>query len=535
MPRSIAFIPVRGGSRSIPGKNIRPLAGKPLVHWVLAAAAGCPAIDRVYVATDDDAIRAVVRDFGSDRVEVVGRSAATATDTASTESAMLEFARSRDDFDRLVLIQATSPLLTSDDLARGLRLLAEAGADSLVSVVEQKRFLWRPAADGLAAPQNYDPLRRPRRQEFAGYWVENGAFYVSSRAGLLASGCRLHGRIVACPMPEETYFELDEPADWTIVAGLLASRSDSRSGEFHEPVPELTLTRSGEPSPRPPRSGELREPAPRSSLSGELPRAAAPGSRELAPPTGTAGGTDRFGAASYHEPGRGSQELAPPGSALADLGPGPVPRRPVRLLLTDVDGVLTDAGMYYDDGDNELKKFNTRDGKGFELLRARGIRAGIVTSEDTRIVARRAAKLKLEFLFQGVKEKLPVVQELLAREGLHPSEVAYIGDDVNDLEVLRHVGWAACPADAEPAVRAVARLHCSRRGGEGAVRELADYLLAQIPPALGGAGSLEPPLLGGASSTSPAPEGRIPTSPGAEKDDGLTKGSCNSPLRDPSH
>lgn len=459
MSRTVAFIPVRGGSKSIPGKNIRPLAGRPLVHWVLAAAAGCAAIDRVYVATDDDAIRAVVRDFGSDRVEIVGRSAATATDTASTESAMLEFARSRDDFDRLVLIQATSPLLTSDDLARGLRLVAETGADSLVSVVEQKRFLWLTGADGLAVPQNYDPLRRPRRQDFAGHWVENGAFYVSSRAGLLATGCRLHGRIVACPMPEATYFELDEPADWTIVAGLLAARSAApRSGEFHEPLPG------------PSRSGELHEPAPGSSRSGGLPRAVAQGSQELASPNPDPGG------ASYHEP-----FASRPSPALTDLGPGPVPRQPVRLLLTDVDGVLTDAGMYYDDGDNELKKFNTRDGKGFELLRARGIRGGIVTSEDTRIVARRAAKLKLDFLFQGVKDKLPVVKDLLAREGLHPSEVAYIGDDVNDLDVLRHVGWAACPADAEPAVRAVARIHCSRRGGGGAVRELADFLLAQAP------------------------------------------------------
>ncbi|MFN0066461.1 MAG: HAD family hydrolase, partial [Limisphaerales bacterium] len=375
-------------------------------------------------------------------------------------------------------------LLTSDDLARGLRLVAETGADSLVSVVEQKRFLWRPGADGLAAPQNYDPLRRPRRQEFAGYWVENGAFYVSSRTGLLATGCRLHGRIVACPMPEETYFELDEPSDWAIVAGLLAARS----GEFHEPLPE--------PS-------RLHEPAPRSSLNGESPRASAQGSQELASPNPDLGG------ANYHEP-----PASPPSSALADLGPGTVPRRLVRLLLTDVDGVLTDAGMYYDDRDNELKKFNTRDGKGLELLRARGIRGGIVTSEDTRIVARRAAKLKLDFLFQGVKDKLTVVKDLLAREGLHPAEVAYIGDDVNDLEVLALVGWPACPADAEPAVRAVARLHCSRRGGEGAVRELADFLLAQIPPPLGGPSY---------------------TSPGTAKDDGLTKGSQNSPLRDPSH
>jgi len=156
----------------------------------------------------------------------------------------------------------------------------------------------------------------------------------------------------------------------------------------------------------------------------------------------------------------------------------PPNRRPIRLFLTDVDGVLTDAGMYYSETGDELKKFNTRDGMGLALLRKAGIQVGIVTSENTRIVERRATKLKVDHLFQGVKDKLGVVEELRARLGFDWAEIAYIGDDINDLEVLQKAGWSACPADAEPVIREIVRTRCTRRGGEGAVREFGDRILA---------------------------------------------------------
>src|SRR5690606_21284997 len=109
-------------------KNIRPLAGRPLVHWVMQAALGCDAIARVYVATDDAAIAAAARRMADPRLEVIGRSPATATDDASTESALLEFAEQHQDFDRVVLIQATSPLLTAADLAVALKEIERTGA-----------------------------------------------------------------------------------------------------------------------------------------------------------------------------------------------------------------------------------------------------------------------------------------------------------------------------------------------------------------------------------------------------------------------
>jgi N-acylneuraminate cytidylyltransferase len=123
----------------------------------------------------------------------------------------------------MVLIQATSPLLTAADLERGMDLYESGPYDSVLSVVRQKRFIWAPD-DAGARPVNYDFNARPRRQEFEGFLVENGAFYVVSRAALLESGCRLCGRIGLVEMDEATYYEIDEPDDWAIVEGLLSRR-----------------------------------------------------------------------------------------------------------------------------------------------------------------------------------------------------------------------------------------------------------------------------------------------------------------------
>lgn len=222
-PRIVAFIPVRGGSKSIPRKNVRLLCGRPLLHWSIDAAAGCEMIQEIYVCTDDPEISRVAQAHGSIKIKVVGRSAETATDTASSESAMLEFAAAHE-FDWMVMIQATSPLLTAKDLTDALRKREALDADSMLSVVSQKRFLWEEKADGTGQALNYDPTQRPRRQDFAGQLVENGAFYICERQGLLRARCRLFGKIVLHLMPEESYNELDEPVDWLIVEQLLQVR-----------------------------------------------------------------------------------------------------------------------------------------------------------------------------------------------------------------------------------------------------------------------------------------------------------------------
>ncbi|WP_447973259.1 KdsC family phosphatase [Nitrospira sp. Kam-Ns4a] len=152
--------------------------------------------------------------------------------------------------------------------------------------------------------------------------------------------------------------------------------------------------------------------------------------------------------------------------------------RRVRLFATDVDGVLTDAGMYYAESGDEWKKFNTRDGMGIKLLQQAGLVTALVTMEETKLVARRAEKLAIPEVHQGIRDKLGALRAMAARHGLTLDEVAYMGDDINDLEALRAVGFAAAPADAVPAVRKAVHYLCRRRGGEGAVREVADLILA---------------------------------------------------------
>lgn len=389
---NVAFIPVRGGSKSIPLKNIKLISGKPLVYWTVKAACGCKYIDKVYVATDSDKIRETVESFKSgteaelfSKAQVIGRSAESASDTASTESAMLEFAGNYE-FDNIVLVQATSPLLMSEDLERGFEAFAEEGTDSVLSTVRQKRFHWGNDGNGFAHPTNYDVFHRPRRQEFDGYLVENGAFYITSKADLLKTKNRVSGNIKAVEMNEDTFFEIDEPSDWVIIEALMKKNGITVPKE----VPEI------------------------------------------------------------------------------------------KMFLTDCDGCLTDGGMYYSEHGDELKKFNTRDGMGFALLRKKGIITGIITSEDVDMNRRRAEKLKLDILESGCKDKVAAVKRICLEHGINLENVAYVGDDINDLEVVKMVGLGCCPADAMPEIKDVADFVAKTKGGEGVIREVVEKILQSV-------------------------------------------------------
>jgi YrbI family 3-deoxy-D-manno-octulosonate 8-phosphate phosphatase len=150
----------------------------------------------------------------------------------------------------------------------------------------------------------------------------------------------------------------------------------------------------------------------------------------------------------------------------------------IRLVLTDVDGVLTDNGVYYGESGEVLKRFSIRDGMGVERLRKLcGIDTGIVTGELSPSVARRAEKLQITHLYLGVKDKLGRLNEIMMAHQLSWEEIAFIGDDVNDLEVLQRVGLSACPGDAMPEVAAVVNYQCRERGGHGAFREFAEFII----------------------------------------------------------
>ena len=380
----IAFIAVRGGSKSIPLKNIKPFCGKPLVCWNIEALEQCQDVDEIIVATDSDKIEDVVASQSYKKTKVYRRSAENACDTASTESVMLEYinyAKLPAD-DIFMLVQATSPLTETVHFTEALGMYGKGGYDSILTCVRNYRFFWN--ADGTS--MNYDYMNRPRRQNFDGMLMENGAFYINTVENILASCNRLSGKIGIYEMPEYTATEIDEPDDWIVLENLM------RKHVLSKQKPE---------------------------------------------------------------------------------------KKTIKLFLSDVDGTLTDGGMYYSESGDEVKKFNTRDGMGFQLLREAGIKTGIITSEDTHIVANRAKKLKVDFLHQGKRNggKLVVAKEICGQLGITLDEVAYIGDDINCMELLEAVGVKACPGDACEEVKDIPGMMVMKKnGGEGCVREFIEII-----------------------------------------------------------
>ncbi|MCK6602113.1 MAG: HAD-IIIA family hydrolase [Bacteroidetes bacterium] len=152
----------------------------------------------------------------------------------------------------------------------------------------------------------------------------------------------------------------------------------------------------------------------------------------------------------------------------------------IKLVLTDNDGVLTDTGVYYSDQGEVMKRFSIRDGMGVERLGNCGIQTAIITGELSGSVKKRAEKLKMKFLYLGVKDKAAMLPSILKETGCDLSEVAYIGDDVNDVDIIRLIspgGLTACPADAMPVIKPLVHYHCQFPGGNGAFRDFAEWLI----------------------------------------------------------
>lgn len=149
----------------------------------------------------------------------------------------------------------------------------------------------------------------------------------------------------------------------------------------------------------------------------------------------------------------------------------------IKLVITDVDGVLTDGGMYYTSNGDVMKKFHVKDGMGVTLLRKNQIPVIIITKEKTVMVKRWAKKMKIEHLYDGITNKESVLKKICSDFQLHPSEIAYIGDDVNDLELMKKVGFSATPKDGINQAKNLADYVCVSKGGEGVLREISDLIL----------------------------------------------------------
>ncbi len=219
--KKIGFIPLRKGSKGIPNKNKRKMVGRPLYTWVLGEAIFSD-LDEVCVYTDDqDIIDFIAKEYHwTNKVKALLRSDESASDTASTEMAMLEFCDEIGyDFDVFCLLQATSPFTRCNDINACLDKL-EGEFDSALTVVNTHRFLWN--EDGT--PINYNPLERPRRQDFDGLLVENGAVYTTTKSALQQTKNRLGNKVAVVKMPEESLLEIDSENDWIAVEQLLMER-----------------------------------------------------------------------------------------------------------------------------------------------------------------------------------------------------------------------------------------------------------------------------------------------------------------------
>ena len=148
----------------------------------------------------------------------------------------------------------------------------------------------------------------------------------------------------------------------------------------------------------------------------------------------------------------------------------------IKLILTDIDGVWTDGGMYYDQTCNEWKKFHTYDSAGVLFAHQNNIPVGIITGETTEIVRRRAEKLKVDYLYQGVKNKIEIAKRICEELGITLDEVAYIGDDLGDIELLKAVGIAGVPASAPTYIRKLDNIKLNKNGGEGVFREFVEKI-----------------------------------------------------------
>lgn len=220
---NIAFIPVRGGSKSIPLKNIKEIFGHPLVYWVAKSANDANCIDKVVIATDSEEIKQVVKNFKFEKLEIYDRNPNNATDTASTESVMLEYIEKAKlkKTDTFFLIQATSPMLKAEHIDAMYEFYCSVSCDSVFSAVREKQFHWIENLQNNVEPVNYDYQNRPRRQDFKGLLAENGACYINSVENITESKCRLSGNIRAFELPLYTAYEIDEAEDWIIVEELM--------------------------------------------------------------------------------------------------------------------------------------------------------------------------------------------------------------------------------------------------------------------------------------------------------------------------
>ncbi len=382
------IIPARGGSKGIPGKNLKKIQGRSLVARTVYVARQSHSISRVFVSTDDAAIAEESRRAGA---EVIIRPEEIAGDTASSEAALLHALDVSESMgplpETIVFLQCTSPFVTAGDIDGTVAAFRDAGADTAHTVVGSHGFLWSIGEDGGAYGVNHDKAYRPRRQDLKPEFLETGAVYVMRTAGFRVAKHRFFGKTVLYEVPAMRSMEIDDASN-------------------------LELARSLAP---------LLEP---SILSSVIP--------------------DALGG-----------------------------------VVFDFDGVMTDDKVILEETGHESVTCSRSDGMGIGLLKAKDIPLAVISNERNPVVARRCDKLGMACV-SACDSKLEALRELCLTWNTDLSNIIFVGNDLPDVPCIKAAGLGVAVADAHPAALAVADLVLHMPGGQGAVRELCELILAKI-------------------------------------------------------
>ncbi|AKH84409.1 transferase [Streptomyces sp. CNQ-509] len=439
-PRVLAVIPARGGSKGVPGKNLARVGGVPLVARAVRQCLAARLVTDVVVSTDDDTIASVAREAGA---EVVRRPAEIAGDTASSEAAVLHALDSHEErcgatMAAVLLVQCTSPFLTGEDIDGVTSAVLDEGADSALTVAPFHGFLWRDEADEAeAAAVAETPAAKTPAVAEATAVAKAAATGAATGTATGAAPTKVAPAVETAPAQgygvnhDKSYRprRQDRPQDLLETGAAYAMRTPGFREHRHRFFGRTAPVRTDAA-----RVLEVDEPD-------DLTRA-----RALAP--------------------------------LLDVpGPGSLPtRRDVDAVVLDFDGTQTDDRVYIDAEGRELVAVHRGDGLGIAALRRAELKLLILSSEKNPVVAARARKLHLPVL-HGVDRKDIALKQWCEDEGIAPERVLYVGNDVNDLPCFGLVGWPVAVAGAHAIVRDAARAVTSTPGGDGAIREIASWIL----------------------------------------------------------
>ena len=210
----IAIVPIRSGSKEIKNKNIKTFHGKPLVWWILNSLQNS-SVKKIIVALDQS-YKEIIESFNFDKVKTYIRDPKNSADFSQSEDVLIEVINFFEINDDILFAQATSPLTSTYDIEKGIKIYSSKEFESILSVVKVERFVW----DNKGKPLNYNYLSRPRRQDFNDCFFENGAFYINHSKNIIRTKNRISGKIGYCQMPFETFFEIDSKTDWELVSFL---------------------------------------------------------------------------------------------------------------------------------------------------------------------------------------------------------------------------------------------------------------------------------------------------------------------------